>query len=284
MSRWFFIWREFGRNVARNPGTAFSAVLSLTLLFVLFNMFWVAARSTDELYQSLVSDMQMEIFIPDSVDDSMVAQLSLRVQGVPGVQAVSYITREAARDQLTGLLGLDLLAADTLNPLPRSFVLTFALEYLTSEQLTSIERQLAEVTGSTQIQYGKKWLESTEQTRGVIRRVGVLIGGLILLATVISSANNIRLMSRARVTGLTQMQLLGAGRWLIAAPFVLEGGLAGAVASGIAWGVVFYGKAQLKFLDIGISMPPTGEIIIFCVLTTMLGAISGYFGVRKLLD
>ncbi len=284
MSRWSFIWRELGRNVRRNPGTALSAVLSLTLLFVLFNMFWVAARTTDELYQSIVSDMQMEAFIPDSVADTSIVQLSSRVQGIAGVQSVSYTTREAARDHLTGLLGFDLLAADTLNPLPRSFTLTFAIEFLTSENLAGIEKQLAEMTGSTQIQYGKKWLENTEETRTVIRRVGLLIGGLILLATVISSANNIRLMSRARVTGLTQMQLLGAGRWLIVAPFVLEGGLAGAVASGIAWGVVFYGKAQLKFVDIGISIPPTGEIMIFCMLTTLLGAASGYFGVRKLLD
>lgn len=284
MSRWGFIWREFGRNVSRNPGTAFSAVLSLTLLFVLFDIFWVAARSTDEMYQTMISDLQMEVFLPDSVADSTVSDLSNRIQTIRGVLSLSYVTREAARDQLTGILGTDILAADTLNPLPRSFILTFGLEYLTSEKLKEIELQLSQVVGTTQIQYGRSWLESTEEARSLVRRVGLIIGLLILLATVISSANNIRLMSRARVKGLTQLQLLGAGRWLISAPYVLEGGLAGAIASGIAWGAVFYGRSQLSIFEINVSMPPTPDILIFCGLTTLLGIVSGYFGVSKLLD
>lgn len=284
MSRWSFVWRELGRNIRRNPGTAFSAVLSLSLLFVLFNMFWVAARSTDELYQSLTADMQMEVFLPDSLADSSIARISAQVQTIPGIRSSSYVTREAARDELVSLMGVDLLANDTLNPLPRSFVLTFAPEYLTIERLTDIEARLAQSTGSAQIQYGRKWLENTEQTRGVVRKVGLIIGLLILLATVVSSANNIHLMSRARVAGLTQMQLLGAGRGLIAMPFVLEGALIGALASGIAWIVVIYGRAQLTFVKVAISMPETEDILIFCLLTFLLGAISGYYGVRRLLD
>jgi cell division transport system permease protein len=284
MSRWGFIWREFGRNVSRNPGTAFSAVLSLTLLFILFDIFWVAARSTDEMYQTMISDLQMEVFLPDSVADTSVSDLSNRVQNIPGVRSLSFVTRDAARDQLTGILGMDILAADTLNPLPRSFILTFGLEYLTSEKLKEIEQRMMQAVGTSQIQYGREWLESTEQARGLVRRVGLIIGLLILLATVISSANNIRLMSRARVKGLTQLQLLGAGRWLISAPYVLEGGLAGAIASGIAWGAVFYGRSQLRIFEVSISMPPTQDILIFCGLTTLLGIVSGYFGVSKLLD
>lgn len=284
MSRWGFVWREFGRNISRNPGTALSAVLSLTLLFVLFDIFWVAARSTDEMYQTMISDLQMEVFVPDSVADSAVSDLGNKIQTIPGVLSLSYVTRDAARDQLTGILGMDVLAADTLNPLPRSFILTFGLEYLTSEKLAEIEKKLALALGTSQIQYGKEWLVSTEQARGVIKRVGFIIGLLILLATVISSANNIRLMSRARVKGLTQLQLLGAGRWLIAAPYVLEGGLAGAISSGVAWGAVFYGRTELQVFEITISMPPTQDILIFCGLTTLLGVVSGYFGVSKLLD
>jgi len=284
MSRWSFIWKELGRNIRRSPGTAFSAVLSLALLFVLFNLLWVASRSTDNLYQSLMADMQMEIFLPDSLADSLIAEIGAQMQTIPGIRSNSYMTRDAARDELTSLMGVDLLANDTLNPLPRSFVLTFAPEYLTIDRLTEIESQLALATGSTQIQYGKKWLENTEQTRGVIRKVGLIIGFLILLATVVSSANNIHLISRARVAGLKQMQLLGAGRGLITMPFVLEGALIGAMASGIAWVVVIYGRAQLTFVKIAISLPGTNDILIFCALTFLLGAISGYYGVRRLLD
>lgn len=284
MSRLGFVVRELGRTIRRNPGTVLSAIMSLTLLFVLFNMFWVASRTVDNLYQSVVSDLRMEVFVPDSTADSSVTLMGERIRSIDGVRSVSYVSRESAREELFQMVGVDLLASDTLNPLPRSFVLTFEHQYLTSGHLADIEAQLTALTGATQIQYGRKWLESTEQTRVVVRRVGLIIGFFILLATVISSTNNIRLMSRARAAGLQQMQLLGAGPWLIAMPFVLEGAILCGLGSALAWGALIYGRGQLDFIKIAISLPAVKDIIVFCLMTIVLGAISGYYGVRRLLD
>ena len=284
MSRLAFVARELGRTVRRNPGTVLSAVMSLTLLFVLFNMFWVASRTVDELYQSVVADLRMEVFIPDSTADSSITMMGTQIRSIDGVRSVSYVSRESAREELIRIVGVDLLVSDTINPLPRSFILTFDHEYLTIEKLAAVERQLPAITGASQIQYGRKWLESTVQTRAVVRRVGLIIGFFILLATVISSTNNIRLMSRARAAGLQQMQLLGAGPWLIAMPFVLEGALLCGLGSAFAWGAIVYGRGQLDFIKIAISVPAAEDIIVFCFMTIVLGAISGYYGVRRLLD
>ena len=284
MSRWSFVFRELGRDLRRHPGTALSAILSLTLLFVLFNMFWVAARSADDLYVSLVSNLQMEVFLPESVSDSAITRMSSDIHAIEGVRSLTYITREAAREELIRLVGVDLLAEDTLNPLPRSFVLTFKPEYLSIEQLAAIKQRLSDVSGSPQIQYGEKWLDTTEHTRGVIRRVGVIIGFFILLATLVSSTNNIRLMSRARAPELLQMQLLGAGRWFIALPFVIGGLLVSSVASVASWMVIAYGRRQLDFVKITISLPQVSEIVLFCAIAAALGALSGYYGVRRHLE
>ena len=284
MSRFEFVIRELGRTVRRNPGTVLSAIMSLTLLFVLFNMFWVGSRTVDELYQSIVADLRMEVFMPESVSDSSITVFGAQIRSLDGVRSVSYVSRESAREELLQMVGIDLLASDTLNPLPRSFVLTFDREYLTSEKLAAIEGQLSTISGATQIQYGRKWLESTEQTRSVVRRVGLIIGFFILLATVISSTNNIRLMSRARAAGVKQMQLLGAGPWLIAMPFVLEGAILCGLGSALAWIVIVYGRGQLDFVKIDIFLPSAKDMVMFCVMTVALGAISGYYGVRRLLD
>jgi len=43
MSRIAHILKELSRNLYRNPGTALGSFLSLTLLFLLFDLYWIAA-------------------------------------------------------------------------------------------------------------------------------------------------------------------------------------------------------------------------------------------------
>jgi cell division protein FtsX len=80
------------------------------------------------------------------------------------------------------------------------------------------------------------------------------------------------------------MQLLGAGRWFIALPFVIGGLLVSSVASVTSWMVIVYGQRQLDFVKITISLPQISDIVLFCAITGALGAISGYYGVRRHLE
>ena len=75
MIRIMHILRELGKNIYRNPGTAFSALLSTTLLFLLFDFFWIAAGTSERFYQDLLSDLNMEVFISEDVPDSSLTSM-----------------------------------------------------------------------------------------------------------------------------------------------------------------------------------------------------------------
>ncbi len=77
--------------------------------------------------------------------------------------------------------------------------------------------------GVEDVLYSRDWLVKAEHTRSVVSTVGWAVGLLILLTAVITSSNSIRLMTRARGIGFHQMILMGAGRFFVAAPFLLEG-------------------------------------------------------------
>ena len=62
------------------------------------------------------------------------------------------------------------------------------------------------------VYYSKNWIEKAEQTKGILRNIGTVLGLVILLAVVISSANNMRLMTRARAVGFYQMMEDGIAR------------------------------------------------------------------------
>lgn len=284
MSRINHVVKELFRNLYRNPGTNFSTLLSMMLLFLLFDLFWIAAGTSESFYQDFLSDLNMEVFISEEATDSTLADIRKYIAFVEGVSALRYVSKERAREQLSLLVGVDLLVGyDSTNPLPRSYVISFDADYLTTEDLTGIEQEVVALDGVSHVYYSKNWLEKAEKTRGIIRDIGMMLGGLILLTVLFSSANNMRLTARARAVGFQQMRLLGGGKLFLAFPFLIEGFLIGGLSAGAGWLIISYWKDRIDFTKIVVVFPTAEEILVFCSLAALLGVISGYLGIRRLL-
>lgn len=282
MTRILHVLKELFRNLYKNPGTTFSAILSMTLLFLLFDIFWVAAKTSDAFYADYLSELRMEVFISEEVPDSTLTFISDAITMIPGVANVSYISKELARAELSKLVGVDLLIGyDSTNPLPRSYLLSFEKEIINNLDLTEIENTVIAQQGVSHVYYSKNWLEKAENTKSLIADVGMMLGGLILLTVLISSANNMRLTAKTRAVGFYQMRLLGAGKMLLAMPFIIEGILLGAISAGLGWGMIFYWKDKIEFTKFTLKFPTLEEIIIYCLLAGILGLISGYIGIRR---
>jgi len=284
MTRIKHILKELVRNIGRNLATALGSVLSLILLFLLFDLFWVASATSDKFYQDLLSEIRLEVFLPEEFPDSSTASLLRSVTSHDEVISVDLISREEARVELARLLEMDLLIGyDSTNPLPRSLLLQIEPEYMNIRDMAALERELAILTGSTEIHYSRRWLEKAEKTKSLILKIGLVIGGLILLTTLINSANSIRLMARARAVGFRQMLLLGAGKLFIGLPFIIEGFLLTGLSAAAGWGVILYVRNRIEFSKLSIVYPSAEEIAIFCLIAACLGGLSGYVGIRRLL-
>jgi cell division transport system permease protein len=284
LTRSKFVLRDAGRNVYRHPTVALGSLLALALIFLLFDIFWVAALSTNRFYSNLLSQIRVEVFLRESVADTSVAAISSNIAAIPGVDSIRFISKNEARQELARLVGIDLLAGyDTLNPLPRSFVLAVNSSALSVSEMQRIEQSLAALDEVEDVLYSRQWLAKAESTRSIVSNVGLVIGTLILLTAVTSSANSIRLMTRARGAGFHQMLLLGAGRIFIASPFLLEGVLLTGLSAGIGWLVIWYFHGKVVFTQFPLVLPEGGQVAMFIVSAALLGGISGYFGIRKLL-
>ncbi len=279
-----YFLREIGRNLYRYPGTALGSVLSLTLIFLLFDLFWVASGTTDRMYQGLLTQVQMELFISDDIPDSVMAPLAGAITDIPGIKDARFVSRDDARLELERLVGTDLLAEyDTLNPLPRSFFLELDQSVKNLASMEMLDQNLRKIKGVTEVTYSRDWLAKVEETRSLVTRVGMILGVIILLTAVINSGNSIRLMTRARGGGYSQMLLLGAGRLFLALPLMLEGLLLCALSATLSWGIVYFASRKVAFSQFEIVLPPLGDILLFCIAAALLGFVSGYVGVRKLL-
>ena len=278
------ILRELGRNLARHPGTVLGSILSLTLLFVLFDLFWIGSMTSENFYRTLLSDLRMELYLPEEVSDSSITAFNREILSLEEVFSAEYISKDVARSSLEQLVGYDLLIGyDSANPLPRSIIITVESDFQNVNDMDLLQQRLASLTGSTEIVYSRHWLEKAENTRSIILQLGLLLGGLILLTILINSANNIRLMARARARGFRQMALLGAGRIFVGMPFFIEGFLMAGTSAALGWLIILYGRSRISLAQFEIMYPPPDQVVVYCVLAGLLGLLSGYVGIRKLL-
>ena len=275
------IFKELGRNLFRHPATAFGSFISLTLLLLLFELYWVTAATARQFYTQLLSDLTMEVFLTEEVPDSILPSLQTAIAAIDGVESFAYISKDIARAELSRLVGIDLLVGyDSTNPLPRSLRLTFSPSRLNTADISDIENKIANMSGVLQTGYSKEWLKKAESVRGLIWKGGVILGGVILLAAALTTIISIRLLTQVRAVGLRQMRLLGAGKFFLALPFLLEGLLIGGVSAGMGWLLISYGIHQVVFTQIAVVLPPIREIIFFCGAAALLGTGSGYLGIR----
>lgn len=276
------IGKEFLRNLFGHPGAAFSSLMSLTLLFLLFDLFWIAAGTSEHFYTRLLSEMEMEVFMEAPSPDSARADLQPSLEAVDGVKSVTFISSEQARQRLADLIGADLLVGyDSVNPLPVSYVLTFTDDALTTDAMTAIETKVMRMEGVDLVFYGQRWLAKAEETRAIILSLGMILGGLILMTALIGSANNIRLMTQTRVVGFRQMQILGAGRIFLAAPFLLEGFVVSSLSGAAGWAAVLYVHSRVSFARFELILPSLEDMAMFVGAVACIGLVSGYLGIRK---
>ena len=284
MIRIAHIFKELGRNFVRHPLTALVSLLSLTLLFLLFNLFWVAAGTSEQIYRDLLSELRMETFLSEDLPDSTLATMTRDIVAIEGIELAEFVDKKEARLRLADRLGVDLLVGyDSLNPLPRSYVISLDPRALNAADMQAIEDKLALLPGVIQVEYSRTYIEKAERTRELILQVGLVLGGLILLAALANSANNIRLMTRARAVGFRQLMLLGAGRLFVGFPFVIEGFLTAGLAAVASWAIVLYGVSKVQFTQFSLVLPSQEEMLYFSLAASAVGAISGYLGIRQLL-
>lgn len=258
--------------------------MSLTLLFLLFDLFWIAAGTSERFYSRLLSDLEMELFLKPATAESAALALHDSLEVIEGVRTVEFVSATDARERLAELVGTDLLAGyDSANPLPASYLLTFEEHSLTTAAVTAIEGRVSRFENVDQVFYGRRWLSKAEETRAIILSLGMILGGLILLAALIGSANNIRLMTQTRAVGFYQMQILGAGKLFLAAPFLMEGLLISGLSGAAGWAAILWVRSRISFARFEPVLPEPNEIALFIAAVAVIGLISGYLGIRKML-
>ena len=225
------------RNWVRNLGGTAPALGSMTLLLLLSGLVGLTGFAMRNLADTEAHDASLlHVYLRDDANDAQLAALRGRLENDGRVGSVGYTSKADALKRAQHRPGLpDLADATDSNPFPASL----------DVQVRKVE-DVAGVDASVRGDPAVDPAYPTSYDRGAYQRIqevlfGVAAAGIAFLlllgfVAVTVTANSIRSAIHARRDEVTIMQLVGAPRWMVRGPFLLEGALTGG-AAGLAAGI-----------------------------------------------
>lgn len=305
------LWTDFKRlikagfvNFWRNSFVSLATVLVMTItLFMIGSLLFLQA-TLDASLRQLQEKVDVNVYFIIEAPEEDILDLKSRLESLPEVASVEYVSREAVlarfreqheNDQLT-LQALDELDE---NPLGASLNIRAKetsqyegiAKFLQTETALSAETSLIDRMNYRQ---NKAAIDKLGSIMQVAENSGLALAIALVVATVIITLTTIRLAIYSAREEIAIMRLVGASNMYIRGPFVFEGMMYGFIAGMITL-LIFYpltywlGPITESFFGaINLFRYYISEFAyMFAVVVgggIVLGALSSYLAVRKYLN
>ncbi|HEY1419893.1 MAG TPA: permease-like cell division protein FtsX [Candidatus Dormibacteraeota bacterium] len=236
-----YVFGGAARSWLRNISSTAPALGSMTLLLLLTGLVGLAGFALNNLEQVEASQASLlHVYMRDDATAGQVDALWTRLYADSRVARVTYTSKADAMKRAQTIPGLPQLAgASDSNPFPASL----------DVQVKSIA-DVAAINAVVSSDVAVDAANPTSYDQGAYQRIqtvlfGLAVAGSVFLAllgfvAVMVTVNSIRAAILARRDEIRIMQLVGAPRWMVRGPFVVEGAITGALA-GIVAGLVTFG-------------------------------------------
>ncbi|MCZ6549880.1 MAG: permease-like cell division protein FtsX [candidate division NC10 bacterium] len=283
-------------NFRRGGWGVIASIGAIAIAFLVTGIFLLLTLNLSTVVARWAEDFQVVVFLDDTITKKQRTLVQKRLDGEMAVRDVTYLSKkEALADFRRKIRGQEsLLEGLKTNPLPASFQLRIREQYQTADVLGHLAASLKRIEGVEDVLYGQEWVERLTSLIEVMKILGIVIGGVLAVASLFIVANTIRMAVYARAQEIEIMRLVGATRAYIQIPLILEGTLQGGLGAALALGLlyalfrgtlwqlgttasmIFAGTELTQFLEAEYRMAMVG-------LGALLGGVGSLVAVRRFL-
>jgi cell division transport system permease protein len=244
--------------------------------------------NAQKLSQNIKENIGFQIILNDNAKPSDIDKLKLNIETANYCKSINLIDKDSAAQKLQTDLGEDFIAFLGYNPLLASINVKLKAAFANTEQMDKIAASLQTNETIKEIIYQKSLIGEINDN---VNKIGIIIlffSALLMFIALALINNTIRLTIYSKRFIIKTMQLVGATKGFIRAPFIIKGirqGIYGAIIAILALLIVLYFAQQqlpeLKELqDIKMLLSLFGIVI---VLGIIISWISTSLAVRKYL-
>jgi cell division transport system permease protein len=254
MGRLGFFIQEAFRALRRNGAPGMAAIVTTIVTVVLLGVLIPIFQTTQAKSQAIRDELSFRVAVYDDATPGEMQELRQKLLAIPHVSTVQFVSKKQALAELQSSLGekdQDVLKELNSNPLPANFI----VKSDDASNLDSIRQSVTPpgpngapkpISPIVQDVFDRNQdREQIEQVTGALKVVLTVITALLVIASLMLVGNTIRLSIYARRREVEVMRLVGATRWFIRWPFMIEGMVVGFVGGLAAILVLWLGKVTI---------------------------------------
>jgi len=217
------------------------AVGTIALSLLLVGVVELTALNVQKLSRGWGGDVQMTVYLEDGVTPARAQKVAAALAKLPGVVGVRTVDAHEAWTRLRRSLGA---RADLLDGVEEGFLpssIEVALKPGVAEVLRAhpaFER-LRHTAGVEDVELMGSWAARLRDIEHLLSVGGWAVAALVLCACLYIVGSTIRLGVFARRDEIEIWKLVGATNGFVKAPFLVEGGLQGALGTGLAVALLY---------------------------------------------
>jgi len=255
MSRLLFFTQEAFRALRRNGAPSMAAVVTTVVTVILLGVLIPVFQTTQAKSDQVRDSLEFRVAIFDDATRAEIGALDRELREIPNVASVNLITKGEALAELREDLGKEksgeLLTQLKSNPLPANF-------RVKADDAANLDAVRAAVTppganGKPQpispiiqeVFDRQEDSQKIEQVTSALKIVLTVITALLIVASLMLVGNTIRLSIYTRRREVEVMRLVGATRWFIRWPFMIEGVVVGFFGGLVAILILWLGKLTI---------------------------------------
>lgn len=235
-----YFFRRALINLRQNIFVNVVTIGTITLALLIVSLFLLVFVNLENAAENWSERVQVTVYFDRELTLQEQAALRQKITAIPGAHRVSYVSRDEALKRFKSRLRGQETLLEGVRPeiLPTSFEIALKRSSRDTRDVEAFVSHLKRIPGISEIQYGEEWVKRFNTFLNFMRLLGALLGSFLLIAVVFIVSNTIKLTIYARRDELEVMALVGATRFFIKAPFLIEGIIQGCVGSLVAMGLL----------------------------------------------
>ena len=231
MNKFIFILSEGFKNVWRHRSSALSSIFSIYLTLIVSGSLLIVSQNTNKLVEYLRDKYKIEVFFKNDVSEKRVDELAQDFKSLNGVSSITIISKKDAEKIFKSQFGDDILNILGYNPLPASCVINLKKDWPAKIDIKPIISNLQKYSEVDEVNHQGKLISRIENYYERFLKVMVGIVSIAIIIAVFIITNTVRLTILSKKELIKSLQLIGATKWFVKGPFIIEGFVHGILAA-----------------------------------------------------
>ena len=225
-------------KMMREPVQTLMTVAVIAIALALPTALYLTVENIQRLGSNFESSAQITVYVQNGAKPEAIKKLQDKLENLPAVDSVSYISAEQALLEFKALSGFgSALRYLEDNPLPAVFLVQpIVSEPIDLAQTNNLIASIADLPGVEDVQIDMQWLQRLHSLTEVGHKVVLALGATLGLGVLLVIGNTIRLAIQSRRDEIIVVKLVGGTNAYVRRPFLYNGvllGLFGALAASI---------------------------------------------------